>query len=177
MNIPKEHHRIILGKAGSRLQKLELETATKITIPRSDDKSCEITIVGTQEGVHKARHEIQLISDEQVSKKVENKSLCYICSIRKIVPQVRCRSSADASTLRLRGPIVGPLDANIPLQNHTCYLCIDFLAAGESQLRTLVEHCQLRTFTYLTPRCMSPCLGANWPSPSYSFRATQSFLC
>lgn len=66
MNIPKEHHRIILGKAGSRLQKLELETATKISIPRSEEKSNDITIVGTQEGVHKARHEIQLISDEQV---------------------------------------------------------------------------------------------------------------
>ena len=65
MNIPKEHHRIILGKAGTRLQKLELDTATKISIPRSEDKSNEITIVGTQEGVHKARHEIQLISDEQ----------------------------------------------------------------------------------------------------------------
>jgi len=66
MNIPKEHHRVILGKAGARLQKLELDTATKISIPRSDDRSNEIIIVGAQEGVHKARHEIQLISDEQV---------------------------------------------------------------------------------------------------------------
>ena len=70
MNIPKEHHRVILGKAGTRLQKLELETATKITIPRPDERSNEVTIVGAQEGVQKARHEIQLISDEQVSNRL-----------------------------------------------------------------------------------------------------------
>lgn len=71
MNIPKEHHRVILGKAGARLQKLELETATKISIPRPDERSNDVTIVGTQEGIHKARHEIQLISDEQAKLAIE----------------------------------------------------------------------------------------------------------
>nr|XP_026691860.1 vigilin isoform X2 [Ciona intestinalis] len=71
VNIPKEHHRVILGKAGSRLQKLELETATKINIPRSEKQSTEITIVGTQEGIHRARQEIQMISDEQAKLAME----------------------------------------------------------------------------------------------------------
>jgi len=64
--IPKEHHRVILGKQGSRLRQLELETATKIMIPRAEEQSNLVTISGNQEGIHKAKHEIQLISDEQV---------------------------------------------------------------------------------------------------------------
>ncbi|XP_076803941.1 vigilin-like isoform X2 [Clavelina lepadiformis] len=71
INIPKDHHRVILGKSGSRLQKLELETATKINIPRSEDQNTAINIVGTQEGIHKAKHEIQLISDEQAKLAME----------------------------------------------------------------------------------------------------------
>ena len=67
MDIPKDHHRFILGKGGARLKKLELDTATKINIPRSDDDSNIISISGAQEGINKASHEIQLISDEQVS--------------------------------------------------------------------------------------------------------------
>nr|CAB3252263.1 vigilin [Phallusia mammillata] len=71
INIPKEHHRIILGKGGKNLQKLELDTATKIMIPRTEEQSNTITISGTQEGIHKARHEIQLISDEQAKLAME----------------------------------------------------------------------------------------------------------
>lgn len=66
LDIPKEHHRVILGKGGAKLQKLELETATKINVPRLEDNSRSITIIGTQDGISRARHEIQLISDEQV---------------------------------------------------------------------------------------------------------------
>jgi len=65
MDIPKDHHRFILGKGGARLKKLELDTATKINIPRTDDDSNIISISGAQEGINKASHEIQLISDEQ----------------------------------------------------------------------------------------------------------------
>uniref|UniRef100_H2ZHB3 K Homology domain-containing protein n=1 Tax=Ciona savignyi TaxID=51511 RepID=H2ZHB3_CIOSA len=71
INIPKDHHRVILGKAGTRLQKLELETATKINIPRTEKQSTELTIVGTQEGIHRARQEIQMISDEQAKLAME----------------------------------------------------------------------------------------------------------
>ena len=51
---------------GKRLQDLELNTATKITVPRQEENSDQIKISGTKEGIEKARHEIQIISDEQV---------------------------------------------------------------------------------------------------------------
>ena len=63
MVIPKEHHRFILGKGGKKLQELELLTQTKIAIPRDSEI---IRIVGTKEGIDRARHEMQLTSDEQV---------------------------------------------------------------------------------------------------------------
>lgn len=64
--IPKEHHRFVIGKNGEKLQELELKTATKIAIPRPDDPCANIRITGTKEGIEKARHEILLISAEQV---------------------------------------------------------------------------------------------------------------
>lgn len=62
MAILKDHHKYILGKGGKRLQELELLTQTKITIPKDSEI---IRIVGTKEGIDRAKHEIQLISDEQ----------------------------------------------------------------------------------------------------------------
>ncbi|TRZ03789.1 hypothetical protein DNTS_014458 [Danionella cerebrum] len=73
--IPKEHHRFVIGKNGEKLQELELKTATKISIPRSDDPNANIRITGTKEGIEKARHEIQLISAEQDKRAVECLSL------------------------------------------------------------------------------------------------------
>lgn len=55
-----------MGKSGKKLADLELNTATKITVPRPDENSDLIKITGTKEGIDKARHEIELISDEQV---------------------------------------------------------------------------------------------------------------
>lgn len=65
--IPKEHHRFVIGKNGEKMQELELKTATKIQIPRPDDSSNQIKISGTKEGLEKAKHEILLISAEQVT--------------------------------------------------------------------------------------------------------------
>jgi len=65
MNIPKDHHRHLLGKGGMKLQEMEKNTATKITVPKAGDNSEIITIVGAKEGIDKAMHEIQVISDEQ----------------------------------------------------------------------------------------------------------------
>ncbi|XP_074655321.1 vigilin-like [Tubulanus polymorphus] len=65
IRIPKEHHRFILGKNGKKRQELENNTATKIMIPRQDEKDDVIKITGTKDGIEKARHEIQLISEEQ----------------------------------------------------------------------------------------------------------------
>lgn len=73
--IPKEHHRVILGKNGKRLAELEQSTNTKIMVPRSEENSDLIRITGTKEGIDKARHEIQLISDEQAKMAFERLSI------------------------------------------------------------------------------------------------------
>ena len=57
--------RFLLGKGGSKLQELEKQTATKITIPKPGDSNDSIIINGNKEGIDKALHEIKLISDEQ----------------------------------------------------------------------------------------------------------------
>lgn len=65
INIPKEHHRFLLGKGGSKLQELERNTSTKITIPKQDADNEGIRVEGAREGIEKALFEIQKISDEQ----------------------------------------------------------------------------------------------------------------
>nr|XP_014346127.1 PREDICTED: vigilin-like [Latimeria chalumnae] len=75
VTVPKEHHRFVIGKSGEKFQELELKTATKINIPRPEDPSNQIKIIGTKEGIEKARHEILLISAEQDKRAVERVSL------------------------------------------------------------------------------------------------------
>eukprot|EP00088_Acartia_fossae_P053503 TRINITY_DN609_c0_g1_i4.p1 TRINITY_DN609_c0_g1~~TRINITY_DN609_c0_g1_i4.p1 ORF type:complete len:1249 (+),score=503.07 TRINITY_DN609_c0_g1_i4:195-3941(+) len=75
ISIPKEHHRHILGKGGAKLQDMEKNTATKITIPKPADNSDQITIVGCKEGIDRAMHEIRLISDEQSKQAMEKMSV------------------------------------------------------------------------------------------------------
>ena len=66
INIQKEHHRFLLGKGGAKLQELERQTATKITIPKAQDATHDaINVVGAKDGIEKALFEIQKISDEQ----------------------------------------------------------------------------------------------------------------
>jgi len=71
IQIPKEHHRCILGKAATRLKELEKTTATKISVPPQSDPSETITVTGPREGIEKAILEIQIISDEQAKKAFE----------------------------------------------------------------------------------------------------------
>lgn len=78
LHIPKEHHRYLLGSKGKRLNDLELQTATKINIPRANENSDEVTIVGTKEGIERARLELQLISDEQAKLAVERLPIPYV---------------------------------------------------------------------------------------------------
>eukprot|EP00731_Ephydatia_muelleri_P015243 Em0008g963a len=75
LKIPKEHHKNILGKQGVKLKGIEMQTATKISIPRTDDPSDVVKITGTKEGVDKARHQIQVISDEQAKLAFERLAL------------------------------------------------------------------------------------------------------
>jgi len=65
VTIPKEHHRFLLGKGGAKLQELERNTATKITIPKAAEANDSISITGPKDGIERALHEIQMISDEQ----------------------------------------------------------------------------------------------------------------
>jgi len=65
MSVPKEHHRYILGRGGSKLQELEQRTSTKISMPKVTDATDMITITGPKDGIEKAMHEISLISDQQ----------------------------------------------------------------------------------------------------------------
>jgi len=65
ISIPKEHHRFILGRGGTNLQELETQTATQISIPKVNEATDKITITGPKDGIEKAVHEIQLISDLQ----------------------------------------------------------------------------------------------------------------
>merc|ERR1719412_2365659 len=69
--IPKEHHRYILGRGGTKLQELEQKTATKITMPKATEQNDKITISGPKEGIDKAIHEIRIISDEQSKQSYE----------------------------------------------------------------------------------------------------------
>jgi hypothetical protein len=50
MDIPKEHHGFILGKAGAKLKELEKRTARKISIPKENEASWKMVIVGPKEG-------------------------------------------------------------------------------------------------------------------------------
>jgi len=65
VRIPKDHHRVLIGKEGKRLQQLEKETDCRIMIPNRNDASDVIKIIGPREGIEKAVHQIQLLSDEQ----------------------------------------------------------------------------------------------------------------
>jgi len=65
MSVPKEHHRYILGRGGSKLQELEQRTSTKISMPKVNETTDMITITGPKDGIEKAMHEISLISDQQ----------------------------------------------------------------------------------------------------------------
>jgi len=71
VSIPKEHHRFILGKGGERLQRLESETATKISLPKANEDVNEITITGPRDGIEMAIHKINEVSFEQGSKAYE----------------------------------------------------------------------------------------------------------
>ncbi|CAG9761158.1 unnamed protein product [Ceutorhynchus assimilis] len=71
IQIPKEHHKWILGKKGERLKDLEKQTATKISVPNMNDDSDVITITGPKEGIEKAEHEIKITSDQQSKKAQE----------------------------------------------------------------------------------------------------------
>lgn len=110
LKIPKEHHRFIIGREGQKLKSIELQTATKISIPRTEENTDTIKIIGTREGVDKARHQIQLISDEQAKLAFERLEISkdyhpFIMGANNVV----VKSISDASGARINIP---PLSLN-----------------------------------------------------------------
>ena len=68
VQIPKPHHRFILGKNRQKLENLQAATGTKIFVPRQAEESETIKIIGTKEAIEKAVHELQVISTEVASR-------------------------------------------------------------------------------------------------------------
>lgn len=60
--IPEAHHRIIIGKGGATLKKIETDTGTRININRDTD---EIVISGPASGFHKAKKTIEKLSQDE----------------------------------------------------------------------------------------------------------------
>jgi len=71
LKVPKEHHKILIGKSGTVLKDLQDKSCTKITVPKSDSNSEFITITGPKDGIELAIHEIQLRIDEQSKTSLE----------------------------------------------------------------------------------------------------------
>eukprot|EP00730_Choanoeca_flexa_P000140 TRINITY_DN10063_c0_g1_i1.p1 TRINITY_DN10063_c0_g1~~TRINITY_DN10063_c0_g1_i1.p1 ORF type:complete len:1206 (+),score=461.47 TRINITY_DN10063_c0_g1_i1:142-3759(+) len=65
VSIPKEHHRFIIGSKGSARQEIENKYACRISIPKADDPSLIIKIVGTAANCRAAAKEVQDISNEK----------------------------------------------------------------------------------------------------------------
>ncbi|VBB30290.1 unnamed protein product [Acanthocheilonema viteae] len=58
--VPKEHHRVLIGREGIKLRQLEQDTDCRIMVPGRDSPSDIIKIIGPRDGIEKAVHEIQL---------------------------------------------------------------------------------------------------------------------
>jgi len=63
--IPQEHHRIIIGKGGSKLKEIQSETGTFIKLNKGED---DIRINGNSAGVRKARMIIEAMSAEEAKR-------------------------------------------------------------------------------------------------------------
>lgn len=65
INAKHEHHRFLIGKNGSKIEALRVETGTRIVFPSEADRECEtITIMGKKENVQQAREQLEkLIRD------------------------------------------------------------------------------------------------------------------
>ncbi|EGD76259.1 hypothetical protein PTSG_00962 [Salpingoeca rosetta] len=65
IDIPKEHHRYIIGPEGSNLKALSAKYAVRVFMPKNNEASQTIKIVGTAVNCRKAAQDIQHISFER----------------------------------------------------------------------------------------------------------------
>lgn len=68
LHIPRDHHRVIIGREGKTLKALQEETSTNIQIPKSGENVDLIVITGTTENCRNAAAQIQHISDNEAKR-------------------------------------------------------------------------------------------------------------
>jgi len=119
--VPKDHHRYILGRGGTKLQELEQKTATKISLPKVSDNSDKITVSGPKEGIDKAIHEIRIISDEQSKQSYEVLSIpkIYHPFINGPNQEYVNQMLADNPGVRINVPPLPVMKDEIPLAGET----------------------------------------------------------
>lgn len=74
MTVPREYHRIILGKQGQKLATLEQATGTRIQLPRMNEEGENaetVTIIGTKEAIDKAMAAIRHTTVDAASRTFE----------------------------------------------------------------------------------------------------------
>lgn len=141
VDIPKEYHGFILGKGGAKLKELEKQTATKITIPKENEPSGKIVVSGPKEGIEKALHEIQMISDERSKQAYE----------RLEVPKIYHPFITGAHNERIRTITEGlGVKVNIPpLSVHKDEISI----AGERDGVLKAKHAILQIYEEMKRKC------------------------
>jgi len=68
VDIPKEHHRFVLGKGAEVLKRIQDQTGAKISVPKADEKDGLIRVTGSKEAMDAAKRKIEQISAEQSGK-------------------------------------------------------------------------------------------------------------
>ncbi|CAJ0957494.1 unnamed protein product, partial [Mesorhabditis belari] len=71
VEIPKEHHRALIGKEGAALRSLEADTNCRIMVPGRDENSKTIKVTGPREGIDRAIAHIKRVSEQQAKLAVE----------------------------------------------------------------------------------------------------------
>lgn len=84
LDIPKDHHRRLIGKEGQLLRNLEAETNCRIQIPARDGPSTIITITGPREGIQRAAAHILAVSDRESKLATEH----FTCP-KNLIPFIR----------------------------------------------------------------------------------------
>lgn len=105
--IPKEFHRVLIGKAGESLKALEAETNTHINIPNRDTPSDVIKITGPREGMERAAAHIQRVAAEQAKLATE-----HIAAARIYYPWVRELTDDLTARFNIRINIPPPVSNN-----------------------------------------------------------------
>ena len=60
VDIPKEHHRFVLGKGAEVLKRIQDQTGAKISVPKADEKDGLIRVTGSKEAMDAAKVSFQI---------------------------------------------------------------------------------------------------------------------